>query len=264
MIRNIKLPISIVVLFVLASCNSYQKLLKGSDNDLKYEKAISYYEAKDYYRALQLFDQLNAFFKGTDKAERIAYYYAYCYYNQDDYLMGNYYFKRFASGYPNSPYAEECAYMAAYCNYQESPRSNLDQTSTYDALKELQLFINKYPKSDKVARANELMDELRSKLEKKDYDIGMLYFNMDDYKASIQIFKNLVKDYPDSKHREEILYYILKSNYKYASKSIAVKRKERFTAAVESYDDLATSFPKSEYLKEARIMQKTAQKEISN
>jgi outer membrane protein assembly factor BamD len=264
MIRKIILPISIVSLFVLASCSSYQKLLKSADNDLKYEKAIGYYEAKDYTRALQLFDQITPFFKGTDKAERIAYYYAYCNYNQDDYVMGNYYFKRFATSYPNSPYTEECAYMAAYCNYQESPRSNLDQTSTYDAIKDLQLFINKYPKSDKVAHANELMDELRAKLEKKDFDIGMLYFKMEDYKASIQIFKNLVKDYPDSKHREDVFYYILKSNYKYASKSIAVKRKERFIATVEAYDDLATSFPKSEYLKEVRYMQKTAQKEISN
>lgn len=231
---------------------------------MKYAKAVGYYEAKDYYHALQLFDQITPFFKGTDKAEKIAYYYAYCYYNQDDYLMGNYHFKRFATAYPNSPFAEECAYMAAYCSYQESPRSSLDQTSTYDALKELQLFINKYPKSEKVAKANELMDELRNKLEKKDFDIGMLYYKMEDYKASIQIFKNLVKDYPDSQKREEVLFYILKSNYAFASKSIATKRKERFTATVEAYDDLAASFPKSERLKEARNMQKTAQKELKN
>lgn len=264
MIRKIILPISILALFILSSCSSYQKLLKSSDNEKKYEKAIAFYEAKDYYRALQLFDQITPFFKGTDKAERIAYLYAYSYYNQDDFLMGNYYFKRFAASYPNSPYAEESAYMAAYCSYQESPRSNLDQTSTYDALKELQLFINKYPKSEKVVKANELMDELRAKLEKKDFDIGMLYFKMEDYKASIQIFKNLVKDYPDSKHREEILFYALKSNYKYANKSIESKRKERFAATVEAFDDLAASFPDSEFMKEARSMQKTAQKEIIN
>jgi len=92
----------------------------------------------------------------------------------------------------------------------------------------------------------------------------MLYFKMEDYKASIQIFKNLVKDYPDSKHREEILYYALRSHYKYASKSIAVKRKERFAATVEAFDDLAASFPNSVYMKDARSMQKTAQKEINN
>jgi outer membrane protein assembly factor BamD len=264
MIRKIALPLLISSILVMASCSKYQKLLKSTDNDLKYEQAIKFYEKHDYYRALQLFDQLNAFFKGTEKAERIAYFYAYCYYNQDDYLMGNYYFKRFATSYPKSPYAEECAYMAAYCNYQESPRSSLDQTSTQDAIKELQLFINMYPSSDKVAKANDLIDELRAKLEKKAYEIGMLYYKMFDYKAAIVTLKNIIKDFPDTPHREDLLYYILKSNYKYAAKSIDAKRKERFTATIESYDDLVTSFPKSLYLKEARSMQKDAQQEILN
>jgi len=262
MIRKSILPLILFSILLLSSCSKYQKLLKSSDNDLKYEQAIKFYEKKDYYRALQLFDQLNAFFKGTEKAERIAYYYAYCYYNQDDYLMGSYYFKRFATNYPKSPYSEECAYMAAYCNYQESPRSSLDQTSTHDAIKELQLFINMYPASEKVAKANTLIDELRAKLEKKAYDIGLLYYKMYDFKAAIVTFKNVIKDFPDTPHREDLLYYILKSNFKYASKSIDTKRKERFTATIEAYDDLVSSFPKSVYLKEAHSMQKEAQNEI--
>jgi len=251
MIRKSILPLLIFSLLVLASCS-------------KYQQAIKLYEKKDYYRALQLFDQLNAFFKGTEKAERIAYYYAYCYYNQNDFLMGSYYFKRFATNYPKSPYAEECAYMAAYCNYEESPRSSLDQSSTYDAIKELQLFINMYPTSEKVSKANTLIDELRAKLEKKAYDIGMLYYKMYDYKAAIQTFKNVIKDFPDTPHREDLLYYILKSNYKYATNSIATKRKERFTATIESYDDLLSSYPKTIYLKEAHSMQKDAQNGILN
>jgi outer membrane protein assembly factor BamD len=262
MIRKSVLPLILFSILLLASCSKYQKLLKSSDNDLKYEQAIKFYEKKDYYRALQLFDQLNAFFKGTEKAERIAYYYAYCYYNQDDYLMGSYYFKRFATNYPKSPYSEECAYMAAYCNYQESPRSSLDQTSTHDAIKELQLFINMYPASEKVAKANTLIDELRAKLEKKAYDIGLLYYKMYDFKAAIVTFKNVIKDFPDTPHREELLFYILKSNFKYASKSIDTKRKERFTATIEAYNDLVSSFPKTVYLKEAHSMQKEAQNEI--
>ncbi|MEI6749024.1 MAG: outer membrane protein assembly factor BamD [Bacteroidales bacterium] len=262
--RKIVLPLLICSILVLVSCSKYQKLLKGSDNDLKYEQAIKFYEKKDYYRALQLFDQLSAFFKGTEKAERIAYFYAYCYYNQNDFLMGSYYFKRFSTSYPKSPYAEECAYMAAFCNYQESPRSSLDQSSTQDALKELQLFINMYPSSEKVSKANDLIDELRAKLEKKAYDIGMLYYKMNDYKAAIVTFKNIIKDFPDTPHREDLLYFILKSNYKYASKSIDTKRKERFTAAIESYDDLVSSFPKTLYIKEARTMQKDSQNEILN
>ena len=45
----------------------------------------------------------------------------------------------------------------------------LDQTNTYDALKELQLFINTYPNSSRIPECNDLIDKLRTKLEYKDY-----------------------------------------------------------------------------------------------
>ncbi len=126
----------------LISCSKYQKLLKGADNEAKYEAAIDYYEKDDYYRALQLFDPLIAVYRGTKKAETLYYYYAYCYYKQQDYILASYYFKRFVKNSPNSDKAEECVYLSAYCTYLDSPKYNLDQTNTYEAIKDLQLFIN--------------------------------------------------------------------------------------------------------------------------
>ncbi len=73
---------SIILLLFIAGCSKYQKLLKSTDNDKKYELAMKYYEHKDYYRALQLFDQLLPVYRGTAKAEKIAYCYAYSYYEQ--------------------------------------------------------------------------------------------------------------------------------------------------------------------------------------
>ena len=108
---------------VLSSCSKYQKLLKSTDNEEKYERAIAYYEDKDYYRAIQLFDQLQAIYRGTERAERIAFYYAYAHYEQRDYILASYYFKQFARSYPNSKNAEEAAFMSAYCSYLDSPPS---------------------------------------------------------------------------------------------------------------------------------------------
>ena len=41
------------------------------------------------------------------------------------------------------------SYMAAYCLYMDSPQFNYDQTNTYDAINELELFISEYPNSEK-------------------------------------------------------------------------------------------------------------------
>ncbi|NTW26131.1 MAG: outer membrane protein assembly factor BamD, partial [Lentimicrobium sp.] len=80
----------ILILVVFSSCSKYQKLVKSTDNEVKYEMAIAYYEDKDYYRAIQLFDQLMPFFRGTERAELMAYYYANAHYEQKDYILASY------------------------------------------------------------------------------------------------------------------------------------------------------------------------------
>jgi len=245
------------------SCSQYQKLVKSSDNELKYTKALEYYEKGDYLKSQQLFEQIQAFFKGTDKAEKISYYNAYCYYKQKDYILAGYYFRAFSTNFSTSTYAEEALYLSAYCSYLDSPRSSLDQTSTSEAISSLQIFINQYPKSERVADCNKLIDELRAKLEKKDIEIALLYYKMSDYKASIVSLTNVLKDYPDTKSKELILYSILDAKYQYAVNSIYDKKKERLGQAMDSFDELIAGFPVGDYSDEALAIKKNILKELN-
>ena len=264
MIRKPVIYIVLMLSVVMMSCSQYQKLLKSSDNELKYSKAIEYYEKSEYLRSQQLFEQISAFFKGTDKAEKIAYYNANCYYKQKDYILGGYYFRSFATNFSTSTFAEEALYLSAYCSYLDSPRSSLDQTSTADAISSLQMFINQYPKSERVSECNKLIDELRAKLEKKDIDIAMLYYRMSDYKASIVSLSNVLKDYPDTKSKELILFSILQAKYQYAVNSIYEKRRERFTQAMDAYDELIAGFPVGEYSEKALAIKNNITKGLPN
>jgi outer membrane protein assembly factor BamD len=141
--------------------------------------------------------------------------------------------------------------MNAYCYFLDSPISSLDQTNTYTAVKELQLFINLYPSSTRVEEANKLIDQLRAKLQRKDLDIANLYLKMKLYEAAIASYKNILKDYPDTEYKEEILFSILKSYYNYANYSIAVKQAERYQSALDSFNELVFQFPETQYLKAA-------------
>jgi len=248
---------------LVTSCSKYQKLLKSSDNELKYSKAVEYYEKGEYYRAQQLFDVILVFFRGTEKAEKIAYMNAYCYYKQRDYILAGYYFNSFTSSFPNSQHAEECAFMSAYCNYHDSPISSLDQTNTQAAIASLQLFINQYPNSERIEQCNQLIDELRAKLEMKAFDIAMLYYKMRDYKAAIISLNNLLKEYPDTKQREKVLYSLLDAKYNYAVNSVPEKKKVRIADALEAYRVLQTEFPAGAYAGKAESIFKNLMKENS-
>ncbi len=249
--------ILLLAVIIVSGCGKHQKLIKSSDNEAKYAAAIDYYDKKDYYRALQLFQQLINFYQGTDKAEKMQFYYAYCYYHQQDYILASYYFKRFATTYPRSKFAEEAVYMNAYCYFLDSPPSSLDQTNTFTAITELQLFIDMYPNSERVAEATDLIDQLRAKLQKKDLEIADLYLKMRLFEAAIKSYENLLKEYPDTDFKEEILFNILKSNFFYAENSIRTKQTERFQEALDAYNEFVFQYPESRYLREANNMKRT-------
>lgn len=247
------LIISILCIISLNACKSeYQKVLKGNDLPKKYEMAKKYYNEKDYFRAFQLLEELVNVYRGSEEAETIYYYYAYCHYGLKDMITARYHFQNFAETYPRSKYAEECRYMAAYCYYLDSPDFTLDQDNTYKAIEALQLFINMYPKSERLNECNNLIDRLREKLESKSYYNAKLYFNIGDYKSAIYAFRNSISDFPDSRYKEEMMFLIVKSSYLYAEMSIDEKKAERFLETTEYYQTFVDSYASSKYLKEAQ------------
>jgi outer membrane protein assembly factor BamD len=240
----------------------YNKIVKNGTLDEKYEAALKYFDKEDYTRALTLFEELMSVYRGTARGEEVHYYYAYCNYNVEDYLVAGYQFRNYTRIFPGGKHAEECAYMNAYCFYLNSPEYSLDQIDTKLAIKEFQNFVIKYPKSERIQKCNELIDELRSKLERKSYENAMLYYNMNDYRAGITSFINHNKDFPGNAHEEEFNYLIVKSYYLLALNSIESKKQERFKAAIESYAKFAETFPNSRYLKDAEMYQKSAVKSL--
>lgn len=233
-------------------CSDYQKLLKSNNIEAKYNAAIRYYDKKDYQRAVALFEELIPYVRGTKRAEKVYYYYCYCNYYIQDFETAATQFENFVTTFPNSEYAEECAYMHAYCYYMDSPIYSLDQESTYKAINQFQLFINKHPQSNRIEKCNGIIDQLRFKLETKEFQIAKLYYDLKDYKASAVAFKNVIADYPASKYKEEAMFLIVKSNYLLATISTERRKEERYRQAVLTYGEYKDNFVTIRFAKEAK------------
>jgi outer membrane protein assembly factor BamD len=237
-------------------------MTKSKDMDAKLEYAIKLYKKGDYFKALPLLEELTTVYRGTKKAEQTYYYYSYTNYQMGDYETAAYDFDNYAKTFPNSEYAEECAFMHAYCYYQDSPNYSLDQTNTLKAINEFQLFIDEHLRSNRVTECNKLIDELRFKLETKDYENARLYFHMEEYKAAVTAFGNLLNDFPSTKYREETMFLVVKSFYLLAENSIDSKKNERYTAALKSFGEFTAAFPESKYRKEANNIAETCRKRL--
>ncbi len=261
--KHISQILALIILgVILSGCGEYQKILNGSDYDLKYEKAKEYYELEEYIRASALFEELMPVFKGTERSEDVFYHYAYCYYKQADYTMAGHYFRSFVKTFPNSERAEECAFMNSYCYYKASPNTNLDQANTYKAIDELQIYINQHPLSDRIEECNGLIDELNDKLVEKSFNSAKLYFSLGEFKASITALNNSLTEYPETRFREELLYLILKSSYELARNSVVSKIHKRYQQAEEAYYIFVEEFPETEHLRDAERIHAIVQKAL--
>ncbi|MDB5118981.1 MAG: bamD [Sphingobacteriales bacterium] len=266
--RLLIISLSVVFALCIIGCKSkFEKLRLSNDIAKKYQEAVRLYNKKDYNKALTLFEDLVQRYRGRTEAEDLYYYYSYTNYRLRDYTTSRYHFKVFADTYPNSAKAEECRFMSAYCYYLESPNYSLDQENTIKAIESLQLFINLYPKSERVTEASRLISDLRNKLETKAYANAKLFletgeYDAQNYKSAVIAFRNVLRDYPDTKFAEEIEYLTIKAQYNYAKNSYEYKQEDRFNEVIQLYSDFSEKYASSKYLKDAEGYKKDAEKRI--
>lgn len=248
----------VVAAMLFASCDSYQQVLKSTDLEFKFQKAVEYYEDGKYAKASPIFDELLTLYRSTQKAKDVYYYHAMTQYHLQDYLVAAYHFKNFYQTFPNHQFAEESAFMVGFCYYKESPTYSLDQANTYKAMNELQLFVNTHRNSPRVQECNALIDEMRQKLERKSFEIAKQYWHTENYRAAVEAFAITLGEFPDTKYREEALHLRLDASFELAKNSIVSLQAQRFKQTLTAYYDLIDAFPQTKYKKDAeRIYNET-------
>lgn len=240
-----------------------RKFRKYKTKEEKFEAAKMYYSKGSFLTASQLFEEIYPLYLGTDKGDSILFLFASSYYHNADYLVAAFYFNDFLRKYPQSLRAEDAAFYKAKAYYLNSPDYNLDQTDTYLAKENLEMFANYYPSGEYIAEVNVMLDSVRNKLALKDFSIASMYYRTSNYKSAQVAFQNLLRDYADSKYVEEALFVLVKNNYEYAMKSVDAKKLERFQMVIDAKNKLNVKFPTSSYLQEAKKISDEAEKRMT-
>lgn len=241
----------LVLLYSSTSCSEFRKVQKSSDWELKYTKALEYYEKGDYFRSISLFEEVLPVTRGKPEGEKAQFYYAYAHFKDNQFILSAHYFKTFYETYSRSEFATEAQFMYAYSLYMDSPIYSLDQTSTRDAIDALQAYINRNPKSEFLKEANDIIQELQIKLETKAYENAKEYYKIGLLKSAKVAFENFAKDYPDSKYNEELKFLKIEAIFKVAQKSIPSKQKKRYKEVLELYEQFVDRYPQSKYQHQA-------------
>ncbi len=257
---------------LLVSCNSYNKLLSTNNIDYKYEAAKAYYLEGKYTRAAELLESIITLLKGSDKAEESLILLARSYYESGDFDTASQYFKVYYTNFPRGEFAEYARFYSGKSLFMDITEPELDQSGTYLAIGELQLFMEYYPLSEMRHEAQDMIVKMHDLLVEKDYLSAKLYYDLgnfmaykgNNYLACIITAQNALKDYPFTGLREELSILILRARYKMAHHSIEEKKLERYRETIDEYYAFKTEFPSSKYLDEAEDFFKEAKKFVKD
>jgi len=235
---------------VLLSCSDYNKVLKSDDYTRKFELGNELFERGQFDRCIAVYEQVYQRFPKSDQGEVAYYRIGRAYYEEEDYYMAGYYLGSYHTRFPFSAKAEEALFLSAMCSVKNSPEPSLDQNDTELAISDLQLFINRYPKSELIDSCNKVIDKLRLKLETKDYNAVLLYSKTADYRAAVVSAEAFLKTYPLTQYKEEVNYLLVKNAILLTENSVESKKQERKEDTIKRYRNFVASFPESKYSKE--------------
>ena len=255
---KIRLIVMPLMALVLTGCaGEYNKVLKSSDFDYRYEYAKQRFAEGKFNQAAILLQDLITAKKGTDEAEESLYMLAMSDYMNGDFESAAATFKKYHQTYPRGIYAEQAMFYVGQSLYESAPEPRLDQTPTIGAINAYQQFLDFFPGSELRQKAQSRLFELQDKLVMNELLSAQLYFNLggyfgninsgneSNYSSCIVVAQNALKTYPYTKWRENFSLLVMKSKFELAENSTEDKKLERYRDAEDECYGFLNEYPES-------------------
>ena len=262
-----------LLLLIISSCGDYNRVFKSADYEYKYEAAKQYYIDGQYSKAIVILQDVIAVMKGTDKGEESLFLLGMSAYKARDYVSAASFFRKYYQSYPKGIFSEEARFYCGKSLYMSTPEPKLDQTETYEAVTELQNFLEISPNSHLRQAAQDLIFSLQDKLVEKEYLSAKLYYDLgsyfgncnfggSNYQACVITAENEMRDFPYMSRREDFAFLILQAKYEMAVQSVESKKTERYHNAIDEYYGFMNEYPESKYQKAAQEIYNKSRKVV--
>ena len=152
-------------------------------------------------------------------------------------------FREFLQFYPTHARADYAQYRMAMSHYQQMRAPERDQTETRAAIREFEVFFDRYPASMLTTEVRTKWREAKDRLSTASYQIGLYYYRVKWYPGAIDRFKEILRDDPGYSGRDGVYFFLAES----------LTRTDKKAEALPYLDRLVKEFDKSEHLADARV-----------
>jgi outer membrane protein assembly factor BamD len=160
----------------------------------------------------------------------------------ESYVLAANEFREFLNFYPTHDRAHYAQFQLAMTSFRQMRAAMRDQTETRDAIRELQVYLTRFPDRPLAAEARTKLREAKDRLADWDSGVAQHYFRIKWYPGVIGRLMPLLKSDPEYTRRDGV-YYLLGESY---------VKIQRPAEALPYFDRLVKEFEQSEYLEKAK------------
>ena len=161
----------------------------------------------------------------------------------ESYVLAINEFREFLSYYPTHRRAGYAQYKLGMAHFYQMRDPMRDQSETIEAIRELAVFVERYPNSELITEGRAKLREARDRLGNHELGVGIHYHRMKFYPATIERLKPLLEKDPQFTRRDATLFYLADSFDKLG----------RPAEALPYFDRLVKEFEQSEFLERAQL-----------
>ena len=147
-------------------------------------------------------------------------------------------FREFQTFYPTHARADYAQLQLARSYTRQMLAPERDQSATRDAIKEIEVFLQRYPNSALMPEARQIEREAKDRLSTAGYRVGFFYFRQRWYPGAIDRFREVLANDPQFTRRDAVYYHLAESLY----------RTDKKAEALPYYERLLREFEQSEFL----------------
>jgi len=165
--------------------------------------------------------------------------------NSASYVYAQNEYREFLAFYPTNPRADYAQMQLGMVHYNQMLNPQRDQTSTKEAIKEFEVFLERFPRSARINEVRQRLREAKDRLSDSDVQVGNTYQRIRLYPAAEERYRYVLKNDPEYTRKDALYFRLAETLEKYG---IPTKKRE----ALPYYERLINEYEQSEYLEEAR------------
>ena len=154
-------------------------------------------------------------------------------------------YREFLAFYPTNPRADYAQMQLGMVHFNQMLSAQRDQTETREAIKEFQVFVDRYPNSKLITQVKQRLREAKDRLSDADMVVANFYLSIRLLAGAEPRYRHVLDTDPEYTHRDSVYFHL--------AETLEKGGPSRLAEALPYYERLVKEFEKSEYLEEATL-----------